>query len=117
MGNLTQTFEAKVEVKKKGSRHFSSLVGMYIENKITKMFHVDARTPEQAMRKVEKYGRLLSVRKVDTEKMRGNIEMCLMRDKVENPYPNAVAMDEFVWKRKGKRDERIESRERDKDGY
>jgi len=118
MGNGMHTFEVRVEVKQRGSRHFSSHVGAYIETTVTKMFHIDARTRKQAMQRVEKHGRPISGRKVDFEKMGGNIELLLERDsKLINPYPDAVAMDEFIWKKKNKRVERINDRARDKNNH
>jgi len=111
-----KTFEVKVEVQQKGSMHFSSHVGMYIENKIVKMFHKDAKTGKKAMQKCEKYGRPLSARKVDTDKMMGGGLLQIETYMANNPYPNAIAMDEMIWK-KGKRAERIESRGKDKNGY
>jgi len=119
MSSKVQTFEIRVEVGKKGSEHFSLHVGAYIEDKVTKMFHIDARTPDQAWQKAEKHGRPTSCRKIDAEKMRGNIELLLQREPygLNNPYPNAIAMDEMIWKKKSKRTERILNRERDKNGY
>lgn len=115
MGNNIQTFEVRVVVAKKGSMHYSPHVDMYIEDKATQMYHIDARTPEQAKRKAEKHGRPLSCRKVDKDKI-ASIGMIMPRIYgVNNPYPDAVAMDEMIWKRKGKRAERIEDREKDKE--
>lgn len=115
MGNNGQTFEVDVEVPIKGSRHFSPHVGMYIENKRTKLYHIDARTHKQAKQKAKKYGRPVGCRKVDIDKIGGNIEDCLL--KPSNPYPNAVAMDEFIWKKKDKRAERLNNNARHKNGY
>ncbi len=109
----TQTFEVRVAVRQRGSRHFSSHVGMYIEAQVTKLFHKDARTGEQAMRMCEKYGRPLSFHKVDADMMRGDAERFALPNP-SNPYPNAIAMDEFIWKKKADRAERIESRSKDK---
>ena len=82
------------------------------------MFHIEANTPSQAGTRAEKYGRPLSVRKVDVEKMGGNIEKLLMPEVYgeSNPYPNAIAMDEMIWRKKNKRVKRIESREKKKNG-
>lgn len=119
MGNNIRTYEVRVEVEKKGSSHFSSHVGKHIQNKIIKMFHVDARTHEQAMQKVEKRGRPISARKVNVEEMGINIENLLLREPygAKNPYPDAIAMDEMVWRKKNKRAERIGYRGKDREGY
>jgi len=113
------TFEVRVLVKKKGSRHFSSHIGKYIEETVTKMFHIDAKTPNNAGVRAEKYGRPISVRKADFERMGGNIEDLLLPEVygVDNPYPNALAMDGMIWKQKNKRAKRIESSARKKNGY
>lgn len=120
MGNSIQTFEVRVLVKKKGSRHFSSHVGMHIEETMARMFHVDAKTHQQAMQKAEKHGRPLTVRKVDKDRMMGgNIENLLLQEPfgANNPYPNAVAMDEMIWKKKKKRAGRRDNHEKDKNDY
>lgn len=115
MGNDVQTFEVRVEVRQKGSRHFSSHVGRFIENTMTKMFHIDARTRKQALQKAEKHGRPISARKADVERMSLSVERMPLG--ASNPYPNAIAMDEFIWKRKGKRQERRNNNSRDGNGY
>ncbi len=112
-------FEVRVLVKKKGSRHFSSHIGKYIEETVTKMFHIDAKTPNKAGVRAEKYGRPLSVRKADVERMGGNIENLLLPEVygADNPYPNAIAMDGMIWKQKNKRVERRENFAKDKGNY
>jgi hypothetical protein len=113
-----QTFEVRVEVKKKGSRHFSSHIGMYIDYGQVRMFHIeDVKTHEQAIRRASKYGHVLSCRKVDEDKMRGNPQKFLLPYGANNPYPNAIAMDEMIWKKKGQRAERLENQKKDKGGY
>ncbi len=116
MGSSLQTFEVKVMVKIKGSKHFSWNRGKYIENGIVKMFHKDARTGEQAMRKCEKYGHPISVRKVDVERIKSLPSLPLGYGLV-NPYPDAIALDEMPWRRKNKRVERVLNHKRDKDSH
>jgi len=110
MRSNIQTFEVKVEVPLKGSTHYSYHIGAYIENKITKMFHKDAKNSRQAMQKCEKYGRPISAHKVDAEKMAGIGFLKMEAFVAGNPKNNAIAMDEMIWKRKGKRAGRLESR-------
>ena len=119
MRNNNQTYEVRVLVKKKGSLHFSSHVGMYIEETITRMFHINARTPNQAGTRAEKYGRPISVRKVDIEKMSGDIEKLMLPEVfgANNPYPDAIAMDEMVWKQKSKRIQRRGNNGKDKEPH
>lgn len=119
MGSNLQTFEVRVKVKKSGSKHFSYHVGMYIENETTKTFHKEARTGEQAMQKCEKYGRPISYQKVDVERIRPveNLQKLLEPYGANNPYSNAIAMDEMIWRKKANRSERIEDRKKDKESY
>ncbi len=119
MRNNLQTFEVRVLVKKNGSMHFSSHVGMFIKETMTRMYHIEAKTPSQAGARAEKYGRPLSVRKVDIERMSGNIENLLLPEVygANNPYQNAIAMDELIWKKKSKRAGRRENNGKDKGGY
>lgn len=109
------TYEVKVKIKS-GIERYSSFLGMYIQDEIIKMFHKDARTSEQAMQKCEKYGRPISAHKADVSKMYGNMEaLPLMQEPYGggNLYENAIAMDEFIWKKKN-REKRIKNREKDK---
>ena len=69
------------------------------------------------MDRCSKHGRVLSARKVDVSDMLANIEhFPLLPEPYQsgNPYPNAVAMDEFIWKKKEKRAIRIGDRDKDK---
>ncbi len=116
MGSNERTFEVKVNVKRNGSNHYSYHVGAYIENEVTKMYHILARTHYQAMEKAKKYGRPISVRKVDIDNIRPseNLQKLIEPYGAKNPYPDAIAMDEFIWKKKADRSERIENRRKDK---
>lgn len=119
MGRNQRIFEVCVEVGHNGSRHFSSRMGMYIEDKIIKMFHIHAKTHNGAMEKAKRYGRPLHVRKPNLEKMGNSAESIFQRLSITqpNPYPNAIAMDEMVWIRKNKRAERMENRAKNKNGH
>jgi len=119
MRGLLQTFEVLVEVPIKGSRHFSYRVGHHIESTTHhKMFHFDVRTPDQAIRRAEKHGRPVSCRKVNVDKIEFNVDNLFeqIRYGATNPYPNAIAMDEMIWKKKGKRQDRINNKEKDGNG-
>lgn len=117
MSNNIQTFEVQVRVKRKGSRRFSPRMGMYVDDSDIRMFHIEAGKPKQAKRKAEKHGRVLSCRKVSAsqviERMAVITEAQLVGIQMTNPYLDAVAMDELIWKRKNKRAERIRNRGRD----
>lgn len=110
------TFEVKVKVKD-GSKIFSSFLGMFVQHETVKMFHKDARTGNQAMSMCEKYGRPISYHKADVSKMLGNMENLPLEQAPYsdgNPYDSAIAMDEFIWKKKDKRKKRIENQGKDK---
>lgn len=111
MSNTLTTFEVKVKVKN-SAKHYSSFLGMHVQDEIIKMFHRDARTGEQAMKGCEKHGRPISVRKADISKMQGNPENLKLDEMFVNPYENAIAMDEMIWK---KRNTRIKNRGKDKE--
>jgi len=116
------TFEVRVEVGKRGTercrpisycgseRTKSKSLWVFVADKIVKMFHIEARTSEQARRKAKKYGRPISVRKADIASMVG----CSENLSLELPpiYDNAVAMDEMIWL---KRNNRIKNRTKDKE--
>jgi len=115
-------YEVVVNVKKNGAGHYSSFLGMFVKKEMKRMFHITARTPEQASKKAEKYGRPLSVRKADVAKMYGDITKLRLDQKplagvyqFGNPYDSAIAMGEMIWKKK-KRGKRIKNREKDKKG-
>lgn len=111
MNDTLSTFEVKVKIKS-GTKYYSSFLGMYVQDETVKMFHKDARTGDQAMKRCEKYGRPISVRKADIVKMIGDMGNLKLDEMFVNPYENAIAMDEFVWK---KRNIRIKNRGRDKE--
>jgi len=110
MKNTLTTYEVRVRVKS-GTPYYSSFLGMHIQDEIVKMFHRDARTGEQAMRGCEKHGRPISFRKADIVRMQGNPEKLKLDEMLLNPYEDAIAMDEMIWK---KRNTRIKNRGRDK---
>ena len=107
------TFEVLVNIKKNGTKHYSSFLGLWVKEEIVKMFHVPARTSKQAMLKCEKHGRPISAHKPNIAKMAGNIEN-LQLNQMDNPYDNAISMDEMIWR---KRNKRIENKEKDKGNY
>jgi hypothetical protein len=70
------------------------------------MYHIDARTHDQAREKAKKYGEPVSVQKADPYEMFGDIEKLPIQNEVYmngNPYNNAVAMDEMIWQKRNKR--------------
>ena len=111
--NLT-TFEVIVEVERgnhygyhpvyKGS---NAKKGAFIKDTILKMFHFDRRTPRQAINAGMKHGKVLHCRKADAQAMLGNPEKIVLDQTiafgVNNPYKNAIAMDEMIWQKRNKR--------------
>ena len=118
MGRPLETFEVRVEVIRNNSKHYEIvpyLKGMWVFDKIIKMFHVDAKDGKTAMRICEKHGRPLTSRKVKDRD--GAIEhLQLFQEHIEIPYENAIAMDDMIWRKKKKRAERINNLQKDKKG-
>ncbi len=112
--NLT-LFE--VRVKTNGNSH---------HNKMLKMFHIFARSGEQAVKKTKKHGRCVSVRKADPSMMYGNIEQLELNQAPyqegspyrSNPYQNAdpYSGDSPYEIGRQKRNKRINNRQKDKKG-
>ena len=105
-------YEVMVEVEKPGSERYEVvpyLKGMFVKDKIVKMFHKRARTPEQAAKKCIKYGRVIRIRKTQVDRMLGNPEKLLLPQEplgvytLGSPYKNAVAMDEMIWDKQNKK--------------
>jgi predicted aconitase len=73
---------------------------------MVRMYHIDARTNEQAREKAKKYGEPIRVQKAKTEDMFGEFELLPLRNDVYqngNPYDSAVALDEMIWLKRNKR--------------
>jgi hypothetical protein len=82
------------------------------------LFHVCARTAEQACDKAERYGRPVGARKIERDKIFGDIETLELKQTPlvdvyaeGNPYNSALAMDEMIWQ---KRNERRKNQEKDR---
>ncbi len=85
--------------------------------KVLKMFHIERRTRRQAIEEAERYGDVVSCRKVDASRDIGSIENLTIDNEKYIPvnvnlYTSAIAMDEMVWK---KRNKRIHNRHKDKE--
>jgi len=114
-------FEVRVLVKNTRARgHYCGFQGLYRHWEKVKMFHIDARTPEQAGEKAKRYGRPLTIRKADITKMYGDITRLKLDQKPlvdmyqqGSPYSSAIAMDEMIWQKKNRK-KRVKNREKDK---
>ncbi len=82
----------------------------------TRMFHIEAKDHDQAFERGKKYGRPISARKFQRERVEGAdyYEHKLLPKLAQKPYgtdnvfQNAIAMDEMIWIKKVKRADRIE---------
>jgi hypothetical protein len=90
-----------------GEKHFKEM----------KMFHVEARTPDQAIKKSEKYGgELVSCRKADKERITGlyTIERLHLNQEPPvmylkgNPYKSAIAMESMIWQKRNVRRKKMD---------
>ena len=100
MSHNVRTFEVRVLVKGNKSIGYRSDDSVHIFDEIVRMFHVTARTAEQALNKCRNKGRPLSARKLDTTVMHKNIEELPIQNELyvnKNPYPDPIAMDEMIW--------------------
>ncbi len=121
MASTLQRYEVRVLVPEKGNEHYSYKLKEFVRRTEVRTFHSPFfRDHSQAFEWAKKYGRPISARKVsrdrvclDTEKMMQRIREEELRIH-ENPYPNAIAMDEMIWNKKVKRSERLQDREKDK---
>lgn len=133
-------FEVRVIVAVEDVAHYSShpVIRKWIKETSVGLFHVSARTAEQACDKAEKYGRPIGARKIDRDKIFGNIEKLELnqsplvnvygdgnpykKDNVydngkpykDSPYVSALSLDEM---RRIEREARIKNKEKDKLPY
>jgi hypothetical protein len=133
--NLELTFEVEVIVTPKGQHRAGRMdngVGLpslsrgvgvrytkddYVFLTEKRMFHIPAKSHDQALERGKKYGRPLSARKFHREIVKGDIEHMKLDQKpygADNVFKNAMAMDELIWLKKAKRSERIEENKKEK---
>lgn len=100
-------FEVRVEIKsEKPIKWHSWKDGVeYAKKRI--MLHIERRTRKQAKHEAAKYGKVLSCRQVSRadvlEREAERIDSLPLDNKLYvnvSPYSSAVAMDEFVWKKR-----------------
>jgi hypothetical protein len=105
---IAQTlFEVEVIVET-GNKEYKPLSwygkAEWTRNKFRKMYHIYARNHSHAWKKAQKYGTPKSCYKVDVISGLANIENIKLDQEPMvgrlNPYPNAIAMDEMIWKKK-----------------
>ncbi len=85
------------------------------------MLHYERRTAQQAMRVASKKGKVLSCRELSRaeviEREADRIDSLPLDNALYmnvNPYSNAVAMDEMIWKKRNNRRDNIQ---KDKENY
>lgn len=98
--NLT-AFEVRVSVKGNKSSGYNSANGCYCFDETIKMFHKWARTAKQAMDRCRKYGKPISVRKVDVSVMYKDFEKLPLLNDMYNSH--AIALDEMIWRKRNGR--------------
>lgn len=123
------TYEVEVEVFS-GSKHYGyypvysndakskAEKGVYIKDKLTKMFHFENCSYAQAIKKGKKHGKVKSCQKVDAYESLQSIEHLELNQETVydrgNPYPNAVAMSEMLWNKKSDRRINLDNQKKDK---
>jgi hypothetical protein len=114
-------FEVRIETKSdKPIRWHSWKDGVeYAKNRV--MLHIERRSQKQATREASKYGKVLSCRQVSKadmlEREAIRIDSLPLDNKLYmnvNQYSNAIAIDEFTWK---KRNLRRKNTVKDKNNY
>ncbi len=111
-------YEVRVAVETKELPHYSTHASGVVRSTLTKMFHFSAKTPQQACDKAWKYGRPLGVRKIDRDKIFGDIEKLKLAPqtldvyKDGNPYNSALAMDEMIWQKRNSRRKNMQQKDK-----
>jgi hypothetical protein len=107
MGVAQVLFEVEVIVET-GNKEYKPLnwygKAEWTRTKIRKMYHIPARNQNHAWKKAQKYGTPKSCHKIDAVSALSNIENIKLDQEPIisklNPYLNAIAMDELIWKKK-----------------
>ena len=111
MGANLTTFEVRVRITGGLPIRYLDNYGQNQYPKEIKMFHVEARTSKQAINIKKKLGEIVSCRKTQVDRIVGNIEsLPLNQDtmySLGNPYEDAVAMNDMIWKKRNKRRKNI----------
>lgn len=104
-------FEVRVEIKGDSPIRWHPWKDGAEYDKLLKTLHIRRRTPKQAKCEASKYGKVLSCRKLDVAIIAGDIEKLPLDNHKYvnvNPYSNAVAMDELIWKKRKTRRKNIQ---------
>ena len=102
------TFEVRVAVEGKEMPHYSAHASDRVRSTLTKMFHIPARTPQQACDKAWKYGRPISARKICRENILDIEQIKLDPQNINvykdgNPYKTPIAMEDMIWEKRNRR--------------
>jgi hypothetical protein len=130
MSQHTETYEVEVEVFL-GGKHYGyypvhsedakskAEKGVYIKDKLVKMFHFENCSYSQAIEKGKKHGKVKSCQKVDAYESLRSIEHIELNQETVydrgNPYPNAMAMGEMLWNKKIDRRNNLINQKKDKE--
>lgn len=115
MGARIIPFQVRV-IPKNTHPEYISKDGYYSDEDGALVVHIERRTHKQARKAAKKYGRPISVQKMDVVDVIGHIENLNIQNEVycdPNPYPSAIAMDEMIF---NKRNKRRANMHRDKNG-
>ena len=100
------TYEVRVIIRDENSQYYRCDIGKTVKREIVKMFHIEARTIDQAFNRANKYGRPISAKKISMENTLASIEAkdangdyLILKD-LKIPYKNAVDMGYFIWNKK-----------------
>jgi hypothetical protein len=108
------TFEVEVEAEV-GKQHYGYYPrdkGVFIKNKIRKMFNFENVSRDLAIKRGQKLGKVVSCRKVQAEdalarEVEGIADRCMRyQDGLYakgNQFKNAMAMDDMIWQKKLKK--------------
>jgi hypothetical protein len=116
MNTTITTFELRVRVRGVPYEYYARFAKR-ISHDVVKMFHVQRRTPEQAVEVGRKYGEVLTCRKVNRDKVLGSAENIRLEPQniyvPEVQYNSALAMDEMIWKKRNIRRNNIQRDKKD----
>lgn len=116
MGANVNIFEARIQIKGDKPIRWYPWKDAVEYMKDTFTVYIERRTRKQALVEAKKKGKVLSCRKIDRDKLFGDIGQLQIdnsRYMGKENYANAIAMDEMIWTKKKKR-ERIKNIHKDK---
>ena len=116
MGTNVSVYEVRVQIKGQPFEYYSKY-GKRISHEIEKIFHFERNRPKQAIEAGRKYGKVINCRKVKYSDVLGNIESIKLEPQPSiygqgNPYNNAIAMGDMIWKKRNIRRSKAQQKDR-----